>query len=155
MDLTEAYAEFKYILHDVNGEYNEQAFLYRLNSALHYTAVLLMNAGSPLLVKEADMADGEDVPSDFVRTVGLYPVALTGRTLSYIDGSTSMKVRYYAEPARITSTSGAMPFALDSLNDFVVRVAAMFALNRNEFDITQDKGLMTDFQTAAAPVLGA
>jgi len=151
----DAIAEFKYILHDVNSEYNEQACLYRLNSAIHHTAMLLMNAGSPLLVKEADMADGEDVPSDFVRTVGLYPIALTGRTLSYIDGSTSMKVRYYAAPETLTNALGSLPFALESLNDFVVRLAAMFALNRNEFDITQDKALMTDFQTAAAPVLGA
>jgi hypothetical protein len=48
---------------------------------------------------------------------------------------------------------GDMPFEHDTINDFVIRTACKLALNRNEFDISQDQGILTELQNSAAEAM--
>jgi hypothetical protein len=55
---------------------------------------------------------------------------------------------------KIEDVDGDMPFEHDTLNDFVVRTACKLALNRNEFDISQDQSILTELQNSAAEAMG-
>lgn len=154
MLVSEAMKNFRYILHDVSGEYDDRACLLRLNHAAHYVAHALAAMSSPLVATEETLTEGGSVPDGFLRTCGSYPLRLTGTGVHFLDGSKEMSVRFFREPAPLTDATEEMPFPLASLNDFTVRLAAMYALNRNEFDVSQDKGLLDELAALAKSALG-
>ena len=50
--------------------------------------------------------------------------------------------------------TGDMPFVHDVLNDITVRLATLFALNQNEYDVSQDKALLDEVRQAVAQGMG-
>ena len=46
----------------------------------------------------------------------------------------------------LESDAGEMPFPHEALNDYAVKVAVLLALNRNEYDISQDKALYDELR---------
>jgi hypothetical protein len=47
-----------------------------------------------------------------------------------------------------------MPFRYEPLNDLTVRTAVLFALNQNEYDITQDKALNDELRQMITAGMG-
>lgn len=154
MTVQEAINQFRLILHDISDEYDDYHVIMRLNSASQLTCALLVQIHSPLVMEEATFADGDALPANFLRTAGTYPVKRTGQTVEFLDGSEEMKIRYFVTKDKVSAATDEMPFAHDTVNDFIVRTACKLALNRNEFDISQDQGILSELQNAAAAAMG-
>lgn len=155
MKVSEAMEQFRRIVHDISDEYDDYQIIMRLNSAAQLAGSLLAQINSPIGLREATFRDGDTLPGNFLRTAGAYPVKRTGQTVQFLEDVEEMAIRYYVTPQRIEKGADDMPFVHDALNDFVVRTACKYALNRNEFDISQDQGLMQELQTALAAAMGA
>ena len=154
MTVQDAINQFRIILHDVSEEYDDYHAVMRLNSAVQLISALLVQINSPLVIQSAVLHNGDTLPSNFQRFCGIHPIKRTGQTVELLDDDAeSMVVRYYVAFDALTA-DGDMPFAHDALNDFVIRTAAKYALNRNEFDISQDQNLLTELQNAAAAAMG-
>ena len=95
------------------------------------------------------------LPDNFVKTAGMYPIKVTGNTLKWLDyepGKT-LKLRYFASCTPVTAT-GVMPFTQAALHQIIIKVAAIYAGNELEADITQDKVLSDEESAALARVIG-
>lgn len=159
MKIKAAIDEFRLILHDLYGnyEYDNYHCLMRLNSAVQLTCNLLTQINSPLIIEEKDFENGEDLPGNFLRTCGTYPIRRTGNSIEFLDDVEKMRIRYFITLPKMGKEDveeGDMPFAHDSINDFVIRTACKLALNRNEFDISQDQGILTELQNSIAEAMG-
>lgn len=150
MEVKDAIYKLRFLLHDVSGEHADDKCIILLNTASHQTALLLIDMGSALMLHDTTIKDGNPLPAYFVRTAGTYPIRITGTTINFLDDDVEeMAMRYFATVPPIKTYYDTMPFENDVLNDWVVRLASLLAANRNEFDISQDKALMAEFQQAA------
>lgn len=155
MTVKEAAEQFRRILHDISREYDDYQVIMRLDSAAHLVSMLLVQMASPLMIREEVLHEGDLLPKNFIKTCGIYPIKRTGYAVHFINGMTEMSVRYFVGVDRIKSIKGYMPFEHDTLNDFTVRTACKYALNRNEFDISQDQGLLNELKQATAEAMGS
>lgn len=159
MKIQTAIDQFRLILHDLYGtyEYDNYHCLMRLNSAVQLTCNLLVQINSPLVIDEGEFEDGDELPGNFLRTCGTYPIKRTGRTIKFLDDEEKMKIRYFITLPKLEKADvaeGDMPFEHDAINDFVIRTACKLALNRNEFDITQDQNILTELESSLAEAMG-
>lgn len=134
--------------HDISDEYSREECLGFLNTAIHEVSGLLISARSPAMVQEILIHDGESVPVHYVASAGQYPMRITGQTIEFADRTMDeIRFRYFATMPPLEDESGDLPFAHDALNKYVVKIATIFALNRNEYDISQDKALADEFRS--------
>ena len=157
MNVSEALADIRFKIHDTDViEMTDEELLICLNEAIQYVASYLIAANSPAIV--ADMvvtAEETTLPSNFVKTAGVFPIKVTGNTMLWLDyeeGQT-MKVRYFASCTPVSETD-AMPFDHDALNQITVRLAAIYAGNQLEAEIAQDKALLDEINMAIAQAVG-
>lgn len=156
MKVKTAIDEFRLILHDLYGnyEYDNYHCLMRLNSAAQLTSSLLVQLNSPLIIQEEEFENGDDLPGNFLRTCGTYPIRRTGNKVEFLDDVEKMKIRYFVSVPKMDKYTEDMPFEHDAINDFVIRTAVKYALNRNEFDISQDQSILTELQAAMSEAMG-
>lgn len=134
--------------HDISDEYSRAECIDFLNTAIHEVSGLLIAARSPMMVREILIHDGESVPAHYVSSAGQYPLRITGQMMRFIDPlMEEMRFRYFATMPPLEDESGDLPFAHPALNDYVLKVATLLALNRNEYDIAQDKALADEFRS--------
>ena len=133
--------------HDISDEYSLEECLGFLNTAIHEVSGLLIAAHAPMMVAEITLHDGESVPARYVRAAGQYPLRITGQTVRFLKRSMQeIRFRYFATSALLESDGGDLPFPHEALNDYAVKVAVLYALNRNEYDVSQDKALYDEFR---------
>ena len=133
--------------HDISDEYSRAECIDFLNTAIHEVSGLLIAARSPMMVREILLHDGESVPAHYVSSAGQYPMRITGQTVQFVDPAlTEMRFRYFATMPPLEGETGDLPFAHEALNDYVLKVATLYALNRNEYDLTQDRALSDEFR---------
>ena len=159
MKVQTAIDQFRLILHDLYGnyEYDNYHCLMRLNSAVQLTCNLLTQINSPLIIEEKEFEPGEALPGNFLQTCGTYPIRRTGNAVEFLDDVERMKIRYFVTLPKIEEADvldGDMPFEHDAINDFVIRTACKLALNRNEFDISQDQNILNELQNSIAEAMG-
>ena len=108
------------------------------------------------MVSETVLHDGDTLPDNFMRPAGTYPIRRTGYTVSFLDDTDTeeMRFRYFATKDNLEDSSGSLPFIHDAVNESVLRLAIILALNENEFDCTQDSALLNDFKSAIAQGMG-
>lgn len=148
MQVKKAVAEIKAAGHDISDEYSVVECIGFLNTAINEVSSLLIAARSPMMVAEILLHDGESVPERYVSAAGRYPIRVTGETVRFIDRSLSeIRFRYWRTMPPLEDDAGAMPFSHEALNDYAVKVAILLALNRNEYDISQDKALYDELRT--------
>jgi hypothetical protein len=94
--------------------------------------------------------NGESLPTNYMKACGTYPLRMTNNKVTIVDDSESVRFRYWATPELLTENSGKLPYEHDAVNEVIVRLAVMLALNENEYDIGQDSGLLTQLQQAIA-----
>lgn len=149
MEVKDAIYRLRFLLHDVSGEHADDKCIILLNTAIHQTSLLLIDMGSALMLHDTVIRNGDMLPERFVRTAGGFPIKITGNRIEILDDVEEMPLRYFATEAPVKTYLDTMPFANEVLNDWCVRLASLYAMNRNEFDISQDKALMAEFQQAA------
>ena len=73
---------------------------------------------------------------------------ITGQTVQFVDPSMDeIRFRYFTTMPPLTDDEGDLPFPHEALNDYVLKIAILHALNRNEYDLTQDKALADEFRS--------
>lgn len=156
MKVKEAISQFRILLHDTSSEHDEYHVTMRLNQGIDLTCALLADYGSPLVLAEEIFKDGDNLPYNFLRTAGEYPIERTGQKIHFLVETDKMPIRYFYtyEHLNRKNLDEEMPFPHDALNDFVIRTAAKLALNRNEADISQDQSILSELQQAMTQAMG-
>ena len=148
MKTSKAIDEIKAAGHDISDEYSRAECIGFLNTAIHEVSGLLIAANSPMMVREILIHDGESIPEHYVRAAGQYPLRITGQVVRFIDPMMSeIRFRYFATMSPLDDETGDLPFPHDALNKYVLKIAVLHALNRNEYDISQDKALADEFRS--------
>ena len=148
MKTSKAIDEIKAAGHDISDEYSRAECIGFLNTAIHKVSGLLIAARSPMMVREILLHDGESVPTHYVASAGQYPIRITGQMVQFVDPSMDeIRFRYFATMPPLEGETGDLPFAHEALNDYVLKVATLYALNRNEYDLTQDNALADEFRS--------
>lgn len=132
---------------------DDEELLSYLNEAVQFVCTYLAGANSPLLVCE-DIIESTPytLPSNFVKFAGYFPVKMTGRTLDVFD-NLPLKIRYFCTYENLEMSSE-MPFDNDSLNQVAIKLAGIYANAQQQFDITQDKGLLDEIVKGIAAAVG-
>lgn len=147
MQVAEAISRMRASMHDVSQEYDDLECIFALNMAIHDLTGLLVAARYPDIIAEADLAEGDNVPDEFFRTCGTYPMRITGGKVHLLTSGDKLHVRYYTMPADVTRT-GSLPFRLSILNSLAIKIAIKILLNENEYDISQDTSIQSEITQA-------
>lgn len=150
MLVSTAISRIKSAGHDISDEYTNERCIEFLNTAIQQVSSLLISAQYPALVKEILVHDGESLPTNYMKACGTYPLRMTNNVVTIVDDSTSVRFRYWATPELLTDTSTELPYKHDAVNEVIVRLAVMLALNENEYEIAQDSSLLAQLQQAIA-----
>ena len=157
MEVREALIQIRHIINDKDElELEDEELLMYLNKAIQYVSSYLIQANSPLIVQDMTVSTGTaELPKNYVKTAGGFPVKVTGNTLKWLDyeSGKTLKLRYFAT-YELVEMDGEMPFHHDALNQQTIQAAAIFALNQVEADISQDKAILDEINAALANVIG-
>jgi hypothetical protein len=150
MLVSTAISRIKSAGHDISDEYTNERCIEFLNTAIQQVSSLLISAQYPALVKEIMVHNGESLPTNYMKACGTYPLRMTNNKVTIVDDSESVRFRYWSTPELIDENSRELPYTHDAINEVIVRLAAMLALNENEYDIGQDSNLLAQLQQAIA-----
>lgn len=151
MKVEKAVANIKTATHDISDEYSTDECIGFLNTAVQQISHLLIAAKSPQMVMEIKIHNLEDLPEDFVKPAGTYPIKITGQKMAFLDEEMDeIRFRYFATKKQIEDIVEDMPFRHEQLNDVAVKSAVLLALNQNEYDISQDKALVDEIKQVIA-----
>ena len=151
MTVQRAIARIKAAGHDISDEYSSDSCIEFINTAIQQVAALLISARFPSLIKEMTVHNGDSLPQNFMIAAGSYPLRMTNGRVDIIDDDIeSVRFRFFATPDMITAETTNFPISHDAINEVIVKLAIMLALNENEYDISQDTTLTTALQQAIA-----
>lgn len=155
MQVEKAISRLKAAGHDISDEYSTEDCIGFLNTAVQEICHQLIAGKSPQMAKEITLHDSESLPPDYIISCGNYPVKVTGQAVTFTDPDVdALRFRYFATKPQIMDVTGNMPFVHEVLNDIAVRLATLFALNQNEYDVSQDKALLDEVRQAVAQGMG-
>ena len=147
---SQAITRIKTSTHDISDEYSDSQCLDFLNSSIQQVSALLIGAKFPSLVKEITVHNGDKLPTNYMASCGTYPLRMTAGQAFILDGSTSVRFRYFATPDLVTTTGATLPYDHAAINEVIIKLAIMLALNENEYSIEQDSKLYEALQAAIA-----
>ena len=96
------------------------------------------------LMKEAELADGDSLPDDYLVFCGMMPIKIIGKKVKYyIASSDKIPIRYLARLPYVTdyNENDTLPYEEDQ-SIAISALAAIYALNKNESDISNHLILM-------------
>lgn len=126
------------LINDQNDlEYTDKELLGYINDAVGYLSTYLISTKDPEMVKEISITQDIDVPDDYCSFSGSYPVYISDNKFKLYDPSATVTARYFATKKTDSVVADNLPFK-DIYAPVIIRVASVYALNRNEFNVTQD-----------------
>ena len=138
--------------------YLDDVLMNYINDSVKYLSHALIVRNDPILVETLVVtADGEnDVPANFVRFAGGYPVMRKGQKFYMLDNSAQVTTKYFYIPSEVTSTSDKMPFEEnDTYQAIIINIASIYALNQHEFNVDRDTALKQELEQIITQALGA
>ncbi|MBP2644327.1 MAG: hypothetical protein H6Q67_2214 [Firmicutes bacterium] len=121
-------------------EYPNEELIDCLNEAIDYMSSFLIRINDAEMIASKEVADGSITkPDNFDSFVGAQMLYMEGDTIKTLSGSTAT-MRYYATKDHVSVTTDSNPFKA-SIDPLLIELTAIYALNRNEFDATQDIAL--------------
>ena len=152
MTKTEMLTKLRILLSDAQevGYPEDSELLDYLDRATVYYSEQMIAVKDPSMLKKMDVVGCLDLPNDFVALAGQHPVQITGRHLDYY-GDIPYRVTYWANlvlPSSLALDSDVVPHT-SAQDAIILELARVFALNRNEYDLTQDLTLNEVWQKAA------
>ena len=98
------------------------------------------------LMKTMTVANGENLPSDYLAFCGIVPVKIVGKKVDYYNPAmaATMPIRYLARLDYVTSTpndTDNLPYDEDQAIA-ICALAAIYALNKHEANVSQDLALL-------------
>lgn len=154
MKISDAIIRIKSAGHDISGEYDTVRCIEFLNTSIQQVSSLLIAANYSPLVKVMVVRSGDSIPKNFMKSCGTYPIRMTDGQAELLDDFESVKFRYFATPDELTESSEKLPFDHAGINEVVVKLAIMIALNESEYELSQDKALFDVLQQAIASGMG-
>ena len=145
----------------INDEYDtgytDEDLINYINDAVKYLSSALISRNDPILVDEIDVGSSipVDIPDNFVRTAGGFPVMRKRGKFYITDGSPVVTVKYFYIPHDITSVTESLPFTEEMYHMVIINLACVYALNRHEFDVQQDEALRGQLEQLLTQALGA
>ena len=120
-----------------------QELLNYLDRAIDEYSKLQAANGDLRLIKRITVTNGMSVPGDFISFCGVVPLTVEGKTINFYGGTLSLPVRYFARLPYITSYADTVQLPYDQdQNIKIAALAAIYALNKHEYDISQDLTLL-------------
>lgn len=100
--------------------------------------------GDLTLVKRMTITNGMALPEDFILFCGVVPVVIEGNRVTFHDGVSSLPVRYFSRLPYVTSYSetAQLPYSREQYIT-IAALAAIYALNKHEYDVSQDLSLLS------------
>ena len=127
-------------LEEPEGE--EELYMY-LDRAVDEYSKRLVSQRDLRLVKQMTVNSGGLLPSDFISFCGAVPVIIEGKNIRYFGESTTIPVRYFARLPYVTSYSDTTTLPYDNDQAMTITaLAAIYALNKHEFNVSQDLMLL-------------
>lgn len=103
------------------------------------------------LLKKISVSGSMPLPDDFLVMCGNVPVEVSGKTLTYYGTENVMPIRYFARLPYVTSYGGTSTLPYDHDQEIAIcALAAIYALNKHEFNVSQDLMLMGNGEVANA-----
>ena len=95
------------------------------------------------LLKTINISNGSNLPNDFLSLCGAVPININSGTISFYGEASTLPVRYFARLPYVSSYSdnAALPYEHDQYIN-ILSLAAVYALNKHEFNVTQDMYLL-------------
>lgn len=97
------------------------------------------------LMKTMTVRDGRNLPDDYLAFCGVVPVTVNGKIVNYYNPAlaATMPIRYLARLPYVTaySETATLPYDQDQAIA-ICSLAAVYALNKHEADVTQDLALL-------------
>jgi len=120
-------------------EYQDSELIDFLNDALDYMSSFMIRIKDGESIKVVSVAGNITKPDDFDSIVGSQLLYLENDSIKTLTGGTLM-MRYYAMKPHVSTISDIVPFKA-SIEPLLAQLTAIYALNRNEFDVSQDQTL--------------
>ncbi len=121
-----------------------------LDRAADFMSEELIAVKDPTLLKQFEVLGTAPLPADFVAFAGNVPVCVIGRECEFY-GDFPIDVLYWGKfpsPSKQSETE-ALPYTHEQIV-LIVDIARVFALNKNEYDISQDMALLANIQQSIA-----
>lgn len=133
---------------------DDDEILSYLNEALQYISAYMISVNSPLLTKsETINSKTFELPTNFVRFAGMFPVKVEGRIGELLE-SAPVNVKYFLSIDEVKSTSN-MPFTQLALNQVAIKLACIYAQNQQGLNVQQDKVLLDEINGAIAGAISS
>lgn len=156
MTIAELIALARYRINDT-GDGEEQTksdteLMSYYNGAVEFLSDLLIARNDPEMITEVSIANGADVPANFVRFAGEMPAYINAGTFVLYETGPAV-VRYFATKGRASDVEDDVPFK-DRYTEFLLQAMAIFALNSDEYTVTQDQALLKASLEALSGAMG-
>ena len=140
--------------HDIANTYTDDRYLEFLNTATQRAFAMMLGQGFPPLLQEMELHDGDELPFNYLRACGVYPIRITQNKVTFLDDEDDViRFRYLGGPKFITFDDYEMPINNDAINEAIVRRAIAYAINEDEYDTSADKALDAELEQAIASAM--
>ncbi|GHV45856.1 hypothetical protein FACS1894204_06180 [Synergistales bacterium] len=122
-----------------------------LDAAADYLSETLITYKDTTMLRRLDIQHSSGtLPDDFVRFVGNVPIFVLGNTFD-VYADLPNDVYYWGRFARPSGfeLAAALPYTRQQAS-LVINIARMYALNKNEYDISQDAALLAEIKNSIA-----
>lgn len=139
------------------GDFEDDQLIDYLNQAVNYISGYLVTTMNPLMVKSIELNNGDELPEDFVKTCGNFPMLVEGRTVELFNPKKPLEVKYYYQLPNIEMED---EFPLKDLQspNLAIQLTVIFCMNQQKMDISQDQAIATmcmDMVSSAYGYVGA
>lgn len=132
-------------------EYTDSELLTNINEAVQYIGTYLVGVKSPLAVNEMVINDESFIiPNNYTLPAGQYPIKVTGNIGKLLD-EPPLKFRYFSTCKKL-DFDDELPYNHEGIWQIMIKLASIYALNRNEFNIQQDKALLDEINQQLANI---
>ena len=107
------------------------------------------------LLKTMTVSGTMPLPNDYLALCGSAPVNVSGKVLTYYGDENVMPIRYFARLPYVTSYGDTAPLPYERDQELAIcALAAIYALNKHEFNVSQDLMLLGFGQSAGGQNAG-
>ena len=95
------------------------------------------------LLKTMNVSNGSRIPNDFLSLCEAVPININSGVISYYGEASTLPVRYFARLPYVSgySENATLPYEHDQYMN-IIALSAIYALNKHEFNVTQDMYLL-------------
>ena len=120
-----------------------QELLYYLDRAVEEYSSQQAGINNIRFIKRMAVSNGANLPDDFIRFCGEFPVSIEGGIINSYGDMANLPVKYFARLPYVTSygENDSLPYKRNDEMK-IAALAAIYALNKQEFNVSQDAALL-------------